>query len=169
MGGGPTRIVSGGQSGVDRAALDFAAGHELMTGGWCPRGGFAEDYPHPPGVRLKYPQLRETPSDKPDQRTRWNVRDSDATLIIVACDIDRSEGSAFTVACAVSLGKPHLVVDLRATDAPRTARKWLARIAPRTLNIAGPRESQSPGVYREARRFLQDLLGTPSPRSVGKA
>ena len=52
MAGGPTRIVSGGQSGVDRAALDFAAGHGLDFGGWCPLGGFAEDYPHPPGVRL---------------------------------------------------------------------------------------------------------------------
>lgn len=151
------------------AALDFAAGHGLVTGGWCPRGGFAEDYPHPPGVRLKYPQLKETPSDDLDQRTRWNVRDSDATLIIVASEIGRSEGSAFALACAVALGKPHLVIDLRATDALRTARKWIGRIAPQTLNIAGPRESQSPGVYREAMRFLEDLLGTPSPQPVGEA
>jgi hypothetical protein len=165
MAGGPTRIVSGGQSGVDRAALDFAAGHGLATGGWCPRGGFAEDYPHPPGVRLKYSQLKETPSDDPDQRTRWNVRDSDATLIIVASDIEVSEGSVFTLACAVALGRPHLVVDLTASGAVRTARDWIGRIAPQTLNIAGPRESQSPGVYREAMRFLEDVLGTPSPRS----
>ena len=168
-GAGPTRIVSGGQSGVDRAALDFAAGRGLMTGGWCPRGGFAEDYPNPPGVRRKYPQLKETPSDDVDQRTRWNVRDSDATLIVVASAIGRSEGSTFTLACAVALGRPHLVIDLRATDALQTARKWIERIAPQTLNIAGPRESQSPGVYRETMRFLEDLLGAPSAQSGDEA
>ena len=152
------RIVSGGQSGVDRAARDFAASRGLDFGGWCPRGGLAEDHPRPPGVRLKYPQLKETPCADPNQRTRWNVRDSDATLVLVAPDIGVSEGSAFTLACAAGLGKPHLVIDLRAGDAIRAAREWLGRIAPQTLNVAGPRESEAPGVYRAAKRFLEDLL-----------
>jgi hypothetical protein len=152
------RIVSGGQSGVDRAALDFATSRGLDFGGWCPRGGRAEDFPDPPGVLTKYPRLTETPDDDPKQRTRWNVRDSDATLILVATDIGVSAGSAFTRACAVALAKPHLVIDVRAGDAVRAAREWIGRIAPATLNIAGPRESESPGVYRAAKRFLEDLL-----------
>lgn len=152
------RIVSGGQSGVDRAALDVALGRRLDFGGWCPRGGWAEDFPDPPGVLEKYPQLTETPGDDPSQRTRWNVRDADATLILVTTEMGASAGSAFTRACALSLAKPHLVIDLRARDALPEAREWIGRIAPATLNIAGPRESEAPGVYRAARRFLEILL-----------
>ena len=158
MTGRRLRIVSGGQSGVDRAALDVAAARGLDYGGWCPRGGWAEDFPDPPGVLTKYPQLTETPDDDPSQRTRWNVRDADATLILVASDIGVSAGAAFTLACAAALAKPHLVVDLRAADALRAAREWALQIAPATLNVAGPRESQSPGIYRAARRLLEDLL-----------
>lgn len=158
MTGAPMRIVSGGQSGVDRAALDVAASRGLDFGGWCPRGGWAEDFPDPPGVLIKYPQLTETPGDDLNQRTRWNVRDADATLILVASDIGVSAGAAFTLACAVTLLKPHLVVDLREASAVLAAREWTLRIAPATLNVAGPRESQSPGVYRAARRLLENLL-----------
>jgi hypothetical protein len=158
MTGAPRRIVSGGQSGVDRAALDFAASRGLDFGGWCPRGGWAEDFPDPPGVLTKYPRLTETPGDESNQRTRWNVQDSDATLILVASDIGASTGSAFTLACAIALAKPHLVLDLRAGDAIRAAREWIGRTAPGTLNVAGPRESESPGVYLAAKRFLEDLL-----------
>ena len=77
------RIRSGGQTGVDRAALDAA----VLTGrpyeGWCPKGGWAEDFLHPPGLLTKYPHLRETPSKSPEQRTEWNVRDSAATVVFV--------------------------------------------------------------------------------------
>jgi hypothetical protein len=158
MAGAPTRIVSGGQSGVDRAALDVAASRSLDFGGWQPRGGWAEDFPDPPGVLTKYPRLKEKPGDDLNQHTRWNVRDSDATLILVASDIGVSAGSVFTLACAVAFAKPYLVIDLRTDDAIRAAREWTRRIAPATLNIAGPRESKSPGVYRAVRRFLEDLL-----------
>jgi hypothetical protein len=158
MTGRRLRIVSGGQSGDDRAALDVAAAHGLDYGGWQPRGGWAEDFPDPPGVLMKYPQLTETPDDDPSQRTRWNVRDADATLILVASDIGVSAGAAFTLACAAALAKPHLVVDLRAADALRAAREWALQIAPATLNVASPRESQSPGIYRAARRLLEDFL-----------
>ena len=73
-------IVSGGQTGVDRAALDAAIARGIAYGGWCPQGGWAEDCPEPPGVLARYPLLRETPSADPAQRTEWNVRDSDASL-----------------------------------------------------------------------------------------
>ncbi len=158
MTGAPMRIVSGGQSGVDRAALDVAASRGLDLGGWCPRGGWAEDFPDPPGVLEKYPQMTETPGNDPSQRTRWNVRDADATLILVTTEIGVSAGSDFTLACALALAKPHLVIDLRAGDALSAAREWVSRIAPATLNVAGPRESEAPGVYRAARRFLETLL-----------
>jgi hypothetical protein len=87
-------VRSGGQTGVDRAALDFALHHGMSYGGWCPRGGWAEDFPTAPGLLAKYPRLTETPSDLPDQRTGWNVRDSHATLILVRGDeLKRSLGT----------------------------------------------------------------------------
>ena len=76
------KIISGGQTGVDRAALDVAIERGMDWGGWCPKGGWAEDFPEPPGLLAKYSHLRETPERHPLQRTEWNVRDSDATLII---------------------------------------------------------------------------------------
>ncbi len=79
-------IHTGGQTGVDRAALDFALARGLSYGGWCPRGGWAEDFPVAPGLLAEYPRLTETPSDLPEQRTAWNVRDSHATLILVRGD-----------------------------------------------------------------------------------
>jgi Circularly permutated YpsA SLOG family len=78
----PMKITSGGQTGVDRAALDLAIEYGMSWGGWCPKGGWAEDFPDPPGLLTKYPNLRETPLARTKQRTEWNVRDSDATLII---------------------------------------------------------------------------------------
>lgn len=171
MAAAPTRIVSGGQSGVDRAALDFAVRRGFEIGGWCPRGGWAEDYPDPPGLLLKYRGLRETPSWRPGERTRWNVRDSDATLILVPSGGALSQGTAFTLACAQGLAKPHLVVKIDAKDALRAARAWLARITPGTLNVAGPRESSAPGIYARATRFLNELLGSDatSPPSGGES
>lgn len=154
----PSRIVSGGQSGVDRAALDFALSRGLDYGGWCPLGGWAEDFPDPPGIRTKYPRLNETPRPDPKQRTRWNVRDSDATLIIVASGIFASPGTAFTRDCAVALDKAHLLVDLSAPDAIGAARSWLTHISARTLNVAGPRESEAPGVNLGAREFLENMF-----------
>jgi hypothetical protein len=68
---------------VDRAALDVGIALGLRQGGWCPSGGWAEDMPGPPGLLAHYPALKETPAIDPVQRTRWNVRDSDRTLILV--------------------------------------------------------------------------------------
>ena len=94
------RIRSGGQTGVDRAALDAA----VLTGrpyeGWCPKGGWAEDFLHPPGLLTKYPHLRETPSKSPEQRTKWNVRDSAATVVFVPDSKYCSRGTDFTIECA---------------------------------------------------------------------
>ena len=145
------RIVSGGQTGVDRAALDVALGLALPCGGWCPRGRRAEDGAIPP----RYP-LRETPSSDFEQRTEWNVRDSDATLVLTRGR--PAGGTALTIAIARRLGRPRLVVDLRRSPDAKAVGDWIARERFGTLNVAGPRESQQPGVHDEARRFLEAAL-----------
>src|SRR5262245_33304323 len=94
----PTVVIrSGGQTGVDRAALDVAVRLKLPYAGWCPRGGWAEDAANPPGVLAAYPRLAETPSADPAQRTAWNVRDAHATLIVTpGADLANSRGTRFT-------------------------------------------------------------------------
>jgi hypothetical protein len=145
------RIVSGGQTGVDRAALDVALGLGLPCGGWCPRGRRAEDGP----IDSRYP-LTETPSDEYAQRTTWNVRDSDGTLVLTrGVPVG---GTALTVDVAERLRKPCLVVDLATDSRPEAAREWLVRNAVGVLNVAGPRESGMPGIYADALAFLRAVL-----------
>src|SRR5687768_17045759 len=107
------KIISGSQTGVDRAALDFAIRIGLPHGGKVPRGFAAED-----GTvdRERYPGLVETPVADPDFRTEQNVRDSDGTLVITDGPLDR--GTAVTIRWAEELGKPHLVVDLSRLNLP---------------------------------------------------
>lgn len=146
------RIVSGGQTGVDRAALDWALDRGLACGGWCPRGRRAEDEP----IAARYP-LRESPTADYEERTRLNVVDSDGTLILNAGELDG--GTALTERFAIDQRKPHTMVQLdslRHDDAARV-HAWLAANAVRTLNVAGPRESKRPGVYRLAYAFLDDV------------
>jgi hypothetical protein len=154
------KIVSGGQTGVDRAALDTAIALGVAYGGWCPRGGWAEDFPTPPGLLACYPGLVETPSRDPASRTRRNVRDSDRTLILIDADgLDRSRGTALTLRLALRYRRPHLVVDLDRSDAASRVRAWLAGADDDlTLNVAGPRESGAPGIYDKARATLSRVL-----------
>jgi hypothetical protein len=158
------KIISGGQSGVDRAALDAALALELGYGGWCPHGGWAEDFPHPPGVLQNYPLLRETPLADPAQRTEWNVRDADATLILVeAGGLAASRGTVFAHAIADKYRKPVLIADLGAPDALALVTAWLRALIEAhgrdlALGIGGPRESEAPGIYGRARRFIEELL-----------
>jgi hypothetical protein len=151
-----TRIVSGGQTGADRAALDAAVTLGLPHGGWCPPGGWAEDLTEPPGLLARYPMLSETPDPDVAMRTEWNVRDSDATLVLVLSDLSVSGGTRLTVDVAEELGRPSLVA--RADDAAGIG-AWLASIAGDVLNVAGPRESEDPGVYGAAYGTLVAVLG----------
>jgi hypothetical protein len=146
-----TKIVSGGQTGVDRAALDVALEGGLPCGGWCPRGRRAEDGPIPE----RYP-LRETPWHGYPQRTEWNVRDSDGTLVLTAGEPDR--GTALTVRVAERLRRPCLQIDLGGEPCPETVRDWARTLEVRVLNVAGPRESSAPGIHDRAVRFLRDVL-----------
>jgi hypothetical protein len=150
------RIVSGGQSGADRAGLDVAIAHGLEYGGWCPRGGWAEDLPTAPGLLERYPRLRETPSPDPDVRTELNVRDSHATLI-VRSDEASSPGTDLAHATAVRLGRPDLVTD---GGVPEVV-DWLDGLGSGlTLNVAGPRESEQPGLYRRTYALLEAVLAS---------
>ncbi len=144
------KLVSGGQTGVDRAALDAALAAGLACGGWCPAGRRAED-----GLLdARYP-LDETPSTSYRQRTEWNVRDSDGTLILYRAAL--TGGTRLTVDLAKSFGRPLLVLVLpdASVDA---ALKWIVRSDIRTLNIAGPRGEGDLTLYPEARSFVAALI-----------
>ncbi len=147
------RVLSGGQTGVDRAALDAALDLDLAVGGWCPLSRRAEDGPIPG----RYP-LRETPTANFAQRTEWNVRDSDGTLILYRGAL--TGGSARTAEHAVRYGRPLLVLDLAAAPDPAAAVDWVRRHGVRVLNCAGPRESGAPGIYVEARAWLGGCFAT---------
>lgn len=151
-------IVSGGQTGADRAALDFAIARDIPHGGWCPLGRRAED-----GVLDPRYQLRETESKNCRQRTRRNVADGDATLILNLGEL--ADGSLATRQFAERANKPVCVVALDADDlAAEVARvdEWLAAHSIAVLNVAGPRESKRPGVYRKALAFLQAVKALPA-------
>src|SRR4051812_42049900 len=144
----PWKVISGGQTGVDRAALDVALDLDLPCGGWCPQGRRAEDGTIPD----RYP-LRETPWWGYPQRTEWNVRDSDGTLILTFGAPDG--GTALTVELAKKHRRPHLVVRLNTAEESRDAvRAWLQSHGIRVLNVAGPRESTDPGIHARAKAFL---------------
>lgn len=159
-------IMSGGQSGVDRAALDAALALSIAYAGWCPKGGWAEDFPEPPGLLAHYRHLREAQSADPAERTEWNVRDADATLILTGVGgVAASRGTMLARELAEKYGKPLLVIDVDAPDAKRHVREWLAALlatnkpgTPFKLGIGGPRESEAPGIYRKARGLVAGLL-----------
>ena len=153
-------FISGGQTGVDRAALDVAIERGLSWGGWCPKGGWAEDFPDPPGLLARYPNLRETPLADPAQRTEWNVRDSDAILIIIdRAGLSVSKGTMAAKEWARRDCKPVLTVDVSQPDAAVQVAGWLRdrrkRFGARMkLCVGGPRESEAPGIYKSARLLL---------------
>jgi hypothetical protein len=157
-------IITGGQSGVDRAALDVAIEYGIAWGGWCPQGGWAEDFPDPPGLLARYPGLRETPRSDPAQRTKWNVRDSDAVLIIVdRAGLGVSKGTTGAKEWTSHYGKSLLVVDAGQRDAAAQVAGWLQEQADRfgahmRLGVGGPRESEAPGIYARTRRLLASAL-----------
>lgn len=145
------RIISGGQTGVDRAALDVALALGIPCGGWCPRGRRAEDGE----IDGRYP-LTETPRAHYTQRTEWNVRDSDATLILHRGDLEG--GTLRTLQIARALGRPVRVIDLDRPDSVEDVDHWLETQRAGVLNIAGPRESGRPGIQAAAGRYLSQLL-----------
>ncbi len=168
-------VVSGGQTGVDRAALDAAMELGFSVGGWCPRDRRSEDG----AVPGHYP-LKETAARSYSVRTEWNVRDSDGTLILVLNEI--SSGTRMTVEAARTHGKPLKIEYLEPetkrgllsdenseTEQVQSVVDWIRRHKIAILNVAGPRGSSSPEIYPRAKRFLtlvltalSETIGSPS-------
>ena len=148
------KIVSGGQTGVDRAAWDAALECGIPIEGWCPRGRRAEDGIIPD----RYP-CRETPLAAYEQRTSWNVRDSDGTLVITCGE--PTGGTAYTIAQALFWKKPYLRYDICAEHPEmgiKRIRDWLSSHQIQVLNVAGPRERTIPGIYQQAYALLKRLF-----------
>ncbi len=151
---GIRKIVSGGQTGVDRAALDAAMARGVPHGGWVPRGRKAED-----GRIPERYDLREMSTPQYARRTEQNVLDSDATLIVSRGPL--TGGSRLTRGLARRHGKPCLHVDLALTGVEGAARRvqsWVEETGPETLNVAGPRASNDPGIYDLTIALLERVL-----------
>ncbi|HHH36439.1 MAG TPA: molybdenum cofactor carrier [Gammaproteobacteria bacterium] len=150
------KIISGGQTGVDRAALDAAQAAGVACGGWCPAGRAADDGPIP----ARYP-LQETLNIDHTVRTGANVRDSDATLMLNRGLLQG--GTAYAVEIAKHMNRPVMVIDLDAPPDLDMIVAWLEQHEVRVLHIGGPREASRPGIYAQARDFVEGLL-----RMVGR-
>lgn len=155
----PERIVSGGQTGVDRAALEAAIAIGIAHGGWCPKGRRAEDG----AIPSRY-DLTETDSGDYSVRTEQNVIDSDATLILY--ENKMSGGTLLTFKITQRYSKPCLTIRIdqasKNKDAFKPVAEWLDLHSPETLNIAGPRESTFPGIQERAFDYLIQLFASSS-------
>ena len=150
------RIVSGGQTGADRAALDAAMESGIETGGWVPRGRWAEDG----RVPERYPSMKETDSAEPAVRTECNVRDSDGTVVFSHGEV--SGGTKWTVEVSGRLRKPLLWLDLSTQPVETAAvrlREWTTAEGIEVLNVAGPRASEDAAIHPAVRAVLGIALG----------
>lgn len=157
------KIISGGQTGADRAALDWAIENTIAHGGWCPKGRHAED-----GMISDRYRLEETPEDDYEERTMWNVRDADATLIVTVAR-PLTGGTLRTRQDAERIGRPWLHVT-PSDDWRQTISRFFQQHPIRVLNVAGPRDSEESGIRRFVQEVLNEmkaigLFGKPPPRA----
>jgi hypothetical protein len=148
------KIISGGQTGADRAALDAALHAGCPCGGWCPKGRIAEDGKIP----ARY-QLREHSSKSYADRTLLNIQDADGTLVVTFGEL--KGGSAYTLDQAASYCRPCLHVDAHertAVDAADKVMQWIIEHQIYTLNIAGSQASNEPAIYIYVYYLAKDLL-----------
>ena len=151
-----SKIISGGQTGADRAALDWAIANNIQYGGWCPKGRLAED-----GVIDPKYNLQETPESKYIQRTEWNVRDSDATIIF-STSPKLSGGSLATAEIAMSLNKPYLFLSGINSNIENPAfLLFLKENDVNVLNVAGPRKSGDQRIGDLVFNTLNHLVDKP--------
>ena len=146
-----TQLISGGQTGADIAALDVALRHDFPHGGWCPKGRKSLEGPIP----ARY-QLTETPSASYIQRTEWNVRDHDGTVVFtLAAEV--TGGSLRTIGFARKHGKPCIHLSQDACFKPSAVLKqFVAEHGVKILNVAGSRESKEPGIHEWVMQVLED-------------
>jgi len=145
------KIISGGQTGVERAGLDAALVLGIPCGGWCPKGRRAVDGVIP----AKYP-LQETEARSYNKRTKLNVLDSDGTLILNKGELN--SGTAYTVEIAKKNDKPFLVVPLDQSPDPQKVIDWIQKNGIHILNVAGPREEKYPGIHDQVVSFLRKIF-----------
>ncbi len=141
------KIISGGQTGVDRAALDFASKNSIPCDGWCPKGRLAEDG----RIQNKY-LLQETKSPDYRERTELNILNSDGTLILYMNKFDR--GTGLTLHLCKKYKKPFLIIKLTENPDPSLLLSWVVDNHIRNLNIAGPRASSEQDIYQNVMDFL---------------
>jgi len=149
------KVISGGQTGVDRAALDAAIAVGMDYGGSMPKGRIAEDGP----IDRKYSMLKEMPHGTYKARTEKNIEDADTTLIVTRGK--PTNGTAYTITYARKLQKPILIVDLideYFASSIQKVEEWLRSICPQVLNVAGPRESKLPGIYVQTFYILTTIF-----------
>ncbi len=144
------KIISGGQAGADRAALDFAIDHNIPHGGCCPKGRLAED-----GIIDKRYQLQETSTANYHERTEKNVEDSDGTVIFAR---ELSGGSKETAELARKHGKPCVHLHHGMHDVPAQLLRFIDGHHIETLNVAGTRASQDPDIYNFVKQILEEAL-----------
>ncbi len=157
----PGKVISGGQTGVDRAALEVAAEFNYETGGWCPPGRLSES-----GTIPNKFSLRETPAERSAKaphiprslRTEWNVRDSDATLILTINNKPVGPGTMWSREACRIYNKPYLLIDLLIKENIEEIKQWLKDHKIKILNIAGPSEMEQPGIGEIAGGFLLRLF-----------
>lgn len=144
-----SKLISGGQTGADRAGLDWALAHNVPHGGWCPHGRKAMDGPLPERYLLE-----ETPSRNYRERTEWNVRDSDATVVFTL-ESEATQGSLKTLRYAEAIGRP--VLHFHPGLDVKVLRAFLLAHQPKALNVAGSREQKEPGIYAWVTSVLNAL------------
>ncbi|WP_421918502.1 putative molybdenum carrier protein [Marinifilum sp.] len=157
----PKQIISGGQTGVDRGALQAARRLGIAIGGWCPPNREAED-----GIIPLEFDLNESPYERSNTathvprslRTEWNVRDSDATLILMPHTHLLDPGTKWTIDCCLAINKAYLICDPYEKESKQTIQKWLDEHKPLILNLAGPSESNLPGIQDAVKVLLQTVF-----------
>jgi hypothetical protein len=161
---GITKIISGGQTGADRAGLDVAISHDFPHGGWCPKGRKAEDGP----IGGQY-ELTETRRANYRQRTEWNVRDTDGTIVFTFTS-EITGGSLRTVDFTKKHKKPCLHISRGGSYTPEILiQKFIDEHGIKHLNIAGSRESKEPGIHKWVMEVLGNAFfwGESHPNTLG--
>src|SRR3990167_6829696 len=152
------KIISGGQTGADQAALKIATESGIPVGGWCPKGGLDENGKN---ILDQYPSLQETSASIPNQRTKLNIEYSDGTLILVPrlpLPENIKDGTILTIEHAKKINKPFLIIDLSKADFSYTISEWMHKNKIKILNVAGPRESNSPGIHDATYELLRNTF-----------